>query len=162
MNTKKSNIRIISVILAALSALLIAGCKSSENPEEMYSYILNKGDFPSMTSIDPETLSDVYGIEASELESYAFYKAAASETNRADEIAIFKLSDNAYEETLIRVLKAHITSLAHQAQGYNKEQYEIILNTEVYSQNSYVFFIINKDGSSLSEDLIKSIGSGAS
>lgn len=161
MLTFKKTISIIIICFTVLSGVCCSKpVKQLTDPADMYSYVLQNGEFPEMADIDSETLGEVYGIDAAKLDKYVLRKS--TEKNLADEVGIFKLSDVSYGEKLVRVLKAHIGSFARQAEGYNKDQYLIIKNTEVFAKNGYVFFIINKDGAELANRLSSMIpGSNA-
>ncbi len=154
----KNTILFTALILAVcmlFSACIFERPDSTEGTDELAAFVKEKGSFPNMQAADAAVIGEVYGIDLSGIEEYTL--EASANTLLADEIGIFRLSDPDYSSTLSHILEARIASAARAAEHYSPEQYSILIKTQVKTRGLYVYYIVNAESETLTEQLTQRI-----
>lgn len=151
---KKIAFALIALVLtAAFAACLACTGKPSEpaNTEEAvdfnvtplgaYNAAFAVSGFGNMTAVPKSDLSDIYGIDASKVADYAWYVSENPSLN-ADEVAVFKLSDASYAETLKGIFEARIARQLSVAQSYSPEEAGKLENASVTVLGSWVYYCV--------------------
>ena len=163
MNKRKETnfIRILAFTLALFAVSAFAGCGGKVNDDlldsvdDIAQFALSNGSFPEMIMEDDSVLTEVYGIDLSNVAEYKVM--AASDNLLADAIAVFRVSDRSYIDLLVRALNSRLSADARVASQYSPEQFDKINNCEVRSCGDYVFYIVNDDGQAISARLLSRI-----
>lgn len=109
-------------------------------PEEIYRSIENSMELPSMMEGDDDFISNYYGIEPADLDSYVF--ASAEDATLATSVIIMKAKSEDVVEKLEASLNTVIEQKAAEMQGYIPEQYDIVADSSVKTEGLYVYLVI--------------------
>ena len=148
---------LLAAITAFASACIQPGSKLNDT-EAVYAYMLEHGDFPKLVSVDEETASEIYGIDTGRLASYRF--GISEDRLLAAEAAVFELSDEAYADDLIRILKANIEGAARSAKNYSPEQYALLTKATVAHTGRFVYYAVSEASEKLMKELSGLIAGG--
>lgn len=97
--------------------------------------------FGNMTAVPKSDYSDIYGIDASKVADSVWYVSENPSLN-ADEVAVFKLSDASYAETLKGIFEARIARQLSVAQSYSPEEAGKLENASVTVLGSWVYYCV--------------------
>ena len=138
---KKIISSICAILLLAVSFTGCGGKKTDIPLNELYAKIEETGLLPPMTEVDSAAMENVYGIDPSKLADHVFF--VSEDTALSDEVAIFKVNDPEYTETLYGMLVSRVDAKARMAEGYSAEEYAKCKKTSVVRSGEYVYFIVN-------------------
>ena len=147
--------KILSVFIAVvmtLSALAFTACakkpvspantdEPAANVSELWEKAKAVSDFGEMTPVPQSDYLEIYGIDATKVEESVWYMSENPAVN-ADEIAIFKLSDAGYAETLAGIFRSRIDRQINLANTYSPDEASKLEKTEVVTEGSFVYFCV--------------------
>lgn len=108
--------------------------------QDIYKSIGESTELPSMVEGDDDFISNYYGIDPANLDSYVF--ASAEDATLATSVIIMK----AKSEDAVAALEASLNTVkdqkAAEMQGYIPEQYDIVADSSVKTEGLYVYLVI--------------------
>ncbi|MCM1136495.1 MAG: DUF4358 domain-containing protein [Clostridium sp.] len=110
------------------------------SPQDIYKLVEKSVELPSMVEGDDDFISNYYGIDPANLDSYVF--ACAEYSTLATSVIIMKAKDEAVVETLVSSLNTVIEQKAAEMEGYIPEQYDIVADSSVKTEGLYVYLVI--------------------
>lgn len=152
---KKLVSTIAIVALALLFALSFAACNKADkpgegnshpiikSPAEIYTAVSAVADFGGMTIVPTRDYTDIYGIDSSKVEQSVWYMSENPSLN-ADEVAIFKLSDESYAQELAQLFKDRIARQLQVAETYSPQEAAKLQNAEVFAKGAWVYYCIGE------------------
>lgn len=142
--------KLTALLLTVLMAFaLLAGCQKTEetkNPtcEEVLTAIkeaIGEDNLPMMGEIDDETLSILYGIEATDL--LEDYRGAMAQMNvQADEILVMKVKEGSMEDVEAGIAQRQ-EDLDATWSPYLPEVYETVKDARVVKNGQYILFVVS-------------------
>ncbi|MBR6007013.1 MAG: DUF4358 domain-containing protein [Clostridia bacterium] len=157
---KLITVLLIAALLLPLSALIGCAPKNGgetnevlKDPAGIFGFLSKNAELPALADADDDTVSDIYGIDTSKLESYIMRESE----DGLIEIGIFKVSDSSYLNSLSRMLTSRLASLSRSAENYSPEQYEILENTKVYTAGDIVFYLLMPDNEQIAAKIVERI-----
>lgn len=143
----KKLISILTLAALLVCAVTSLGCGSGEAAVKdvaasaLYQAASAVSGFGTMTPVPASDYSDIYGIDTSKIADSAWYCSENSSLN-ADEIAIFKVSDPAYAETLKGIFESRIARQLEVAKTYSPDEAAKLEKAKVTVVGNYVFYCI--------------------
>lgn len=122
-----------------------AGSQDGESAKEVsvqdiYKSVGESMELPSMVEGDDDFISNYYGIDPSNLDSYVF--ASAEDATLATSVIIMK----AKSEDAVAAIEASLNTVkdqkAAEMQGYIPEQYDIVADSSVKTEGLYIYLVI--------------------
>ena len=111
--------------------------------QDIYKSVGESTELPSMVEGDDDFISNYYGIDPANLDSYVF--ASAEDATLATSVIIMK----AKSEDAVAALEASLNTVkdqkAAEMQGYIPEQYDIVADSSVKTEGLYVYLVIAED-----------------
>ena len=108
--------------------------------QDIYKSVGESTELPSMVEGDDDFISNYYGIDPANLDSYVF--ASAEDATLATSVIIMK----AKSEDAVAALEASLNTVkdqkAAEMQGYIPEQYDIVADSAVKTEGLYVYLVI--------------------
>lgn len=108
--------------------------------QDIYKSVGESTELPSMVEGDDDFISNYYGIDPANLDSYVF--ASAEDATLATSVIIMK----AKSEDAVAALEASLNTVkdqkAAEMQGYIPEQYDIVADSAVKTEGLYVNHVI--------------------
>ena len=102
---------------------------------------ISKNELPTLTDLDADLLSSIYGIDASDLEEYICKMPLMNV--QATEFFIAKVKDGKMD-TVKKALQAHQADLEEQWSQYLPAQLELVKNYKLVTSGSYVLFAVTE------------------
>ncbi|MCI6256583.1 MAG: DUF4358 domain-containing protein [Clostridiales bacterium] len=102
---------------------------------------ISKNELPTLTDLDADLLSSIYGIDASDLEEYICKMPLMNV--QATEFFIAKVKDGKMD-TVKKALQAHQADLEEQWSQYLPAQLELVQNYKLVTSGSYVLFAVTE------------------
>lgn len=150
----------IAAILLTL-ALGFAACSGSDKPEndvpsqtvtksaaEIYNAVAAVANFSGMTVVPTRDYTDIYGIDASKVEESVWYMSENPSLN-ADEVAIFKLSDESYADELAGLFKDRIERQLQVAETYSPDEAAKLKDAQVVVKGGWVYYCIGAESDAM-------------
>ena len=146
---------IITLALVFALSLIFAGCGKVEEiantpivdsvftVSQIYDKVKEVAGFGGMTAVPQRDYSDIYGIDASKISESVWYMSENPSLN-ADEVAIFKLSDSSYADTLAGIFRDRISRQLEVAKTYSPDEAGKLEKAEVVVAGSYVYYCVGK------------------
>lgn len=134
-----------------------AGTKAASTgaaPADIYSKVTSY--LPSMVSFDDSYISNYYGIDASQLDGYAF--AAAEDVTQADTVVILKAKDASSVSTLSSQLATVKQQKEAELQDYNPTAYQVAAAGYVKTSGNYVYLIMSNNASAIDQVISANVG----
>ena len=122
-----------------------AGSQDGESAKEVsvqdiYKSVGESMELPSMVEGDDDFISNYYGIDPANLDSYVF--ASAEDATLATSVIIMK----AKSEDAVAAIEASLNTVkdqkAAEMQGYIPEQYDIVADSSVKTEGLYIYLVI--------------------
>lgn len=108
--------------------------------QDIYKSVGESTELPSMVEGDDDFISNYYGIDPANLDSYVF--ASAEDATLATSVIIMK----AKSEDAVAALESSLNTVkdqkAAEMQGYIPEQYDIVADSSVKTEGLYVYLVI--------------------
>lgn len=108
--------------------------------QDIYKSVGESTELPSMVEGDDDFISNYYGIDPANLDSYVF--ASAEDATLATSVIIMK----AKSEDAVAALESSLNTVKDQKvaemQGYIPEQYDIVADSAVKTEGLYVYLVI--------------------
>lgn len=108
--------------------------------QDIYKSVGESTELPSMVEGDDDFISNYYGIDPANLDSYVF--ASAEDATLATSVIIIK----AKSEDAVAALESSLNTVkdqkAAEMQGYIPEQYDIVADSSVKTEGLYVYLVI--------------------
>ena len=108
--------------------------------QDIYKSVGESTELPSMVEGDDDFISNYYGIDPANLDSYVF--ASAEDATLATSVIIMK----AKSEDAVAALEASLNTVkdqkAAEMQGYIPEQYDIVADSAFKTEGLYVYLVI--------------------
>lgn len=123
-------------------------------PADIYSKVTSY--LPSMVSFDDSYISNYYGIDASQLDGYAF--AAAEDVTQADTVVILKAKDASSVSTLSSQLATVKQQKEAELQDYNPTAYQVAAAGYVKTSGNYVYLIMSNNASAIDQVISANVG----
>ena len=146
-----SALLVLVLVLTAASFGCSGGNDKPDNTEEAVGFngaaldVYNAANavsgFGTMTAVPKADYSDIYGVDTSKVEDSVWYVSENPSLN-ADEIAVFKLSDPSYAETLKGIFEARIARQLSVAETYSPEEAGKLENASVTVLGSWVYYCV--------------------
>ncbi len=111
--------------------------------QEIYKSVEESVQLPSMVEGDDDFISNYYGIDPANLDSYVF--ASAEDATLATSVIIMKAKSEDAVGTLESSLNTVKDQKAAEMQGYIPEQYDIVADSSVKTEGLYVYLVIAED-----------------
>ena len=147
----KKLVSVVALLALVLALAVSAACTGKDNPPQealsagqIYDLVKEAGKLGSMTAVPAGDYLDIYGIDASKIAESAWYMSENPSLN-ADEVAIFKLSDASYANTLADLLNARIARQLQVAETYSPDEAAKLQNAEVVSAGNYVYYCVGAE-----------------
>lgn len=102
---------------------------------------ISKNELPTLTDLDADLLSSIYGIDAGDLEEYICKMPLMNV--QATEFFIAKVKDGKMD-TVKKALQAHQADLEEQWSQYLPAQLELVKNYKLVTSGSYVLFAVTE------------------
>ncbi|MGN8876399.1 DUF4358 domain-containing protein [Pseudoflavonifractor sp. HCP28S3_F10] len=102
---------------------------------------ISKNELPTLTDLDADLLSSIYGIDAGDLEEYICKMPLMNV--QATEFFIAKVKDGKMD-TVKKALQAHQADLEEQWSQYLPAQLELVQNYKLVTSGSYVLFAVTE------------------
>lgn len=153
---------VLAVVLIA-SAFVFSACgnngggNTSLSVTELWAKANEAAGFGAMTAVPKGDWSDIYGVDTSKVEEAAWYMSENPSLN-ADEMAIFKLNDASYAETLAGIFRSRIARQLEVAKAYSPDEAKKLETAEVVVAGNYVYYCVGTANSAvvtLMKSLIK-------
>ena len=160
----KKLVSIILVLVTVMACVLAAGCKNTEgsqsNPvtetvEQLWDKVKAVSGFGNMTAVPKADYSDIYGIDASKIDSSIWFVSENPSLN-ADEGAIFKVNDPEYAAVLAKIFQDRLDRQLQVAKSYSPDEASKIESAEVVAKGNYVYYFVGKAGKAMT-DVLKAI-----
>ncbi|MEY8336826.1 DUF4358 domain-containing protein [Lachnospiraceae bacterium 62-35] len=119
------------------------------DPRGIYESIGEAVELPSMMEGDDSFISNYYGINPADLESYVF--ASAEDATLADAIIIMEVKSQEAQENIVNALNTVIEQKCAEMENYLPEQFEIVAKSSVKTEGLYVYLVISKDAEKMEE-----------
>ena len=122
-----------------------AGSQDGESAKEVsvqdiYKSVGESMELPSMVEGDDDFISNYYGIDPANLDSYVF--ASAEDATLATSVIIMK----AKSEDAVAAIESSLNTVkdqkAAEMQGYIPEQYDIVADSSVKTEGLYIYLVI--------------------
>lgn len=113
------------------------------------------GEVSSLSDMNSETLSDLYGVSSSDLVSFVGKMPLMNV--KATEIFIAEVKDGKMDAVKTGI-KNRQADLAAQWEHYLPDQYEIVQNYKLVTSGNYVLFVVSENASSVVSAFQKSVG----
>ncbi|WP_049962522.1 DUF4358 domain-containing protein [Oribacterium sp. FC2011] len=126
---------------------------SDAAPRDIYSQIT--GFLPDMITVDANYIKNYYGIDASQLEGYAF--AMAEDVTHADTVAILKAKNASRVPALASQLSAVQQQKAQELQDYMPDQYQIVVASSVKTFGNYVYLIMSPNAAAIEQIIVDTL-----
>lgn len=114
--------------------------------------IIEGVELPQMMAYDDVILNDVYGIDASTLESYAVGQSLMNV--HATEVAVFELKPDTIKDDLLKSLEDRQQSLVKQWESYLPAQLELVQNYKVVEKDNLVLFVISDNADTIVDNFL--------
>lgn len=160
----KKLISIILILVTVMTCAIAVGCKKNEGSEgsvvtdtieQLWDKVKAVSGFGNMTAVPKADYSDVYGIDASKVDSSVWFVSENPSLN-ADEGAIFKVNDPAYAETLAKIFRDRIERQLKVAETYSPDEASKLQSAEVVVSGNYVYYFVGKASKAMT-DVLKAI-----
>lgn len=160
----KKLISLILILAVVVACAYAFGCKKptpedgaavTDTIEQLWEKVKNVSGFGNMTSVPKSDYEDVYGIDASKVDSSVWFVSENPSLN-ADEGAIFKLNDPAYAETLAKIFRDRIERQLRVAETYSPDEASKLESAEVVASGKYVYYFVGKAAKTMT-DVLKAI-----
>lgn len=148
----------VSAVVIVMLAIGLAGCSQKIVKDPAFKDITAKiesiGYVADMPKGDPESLKDLYDLEADQLEEFALYYSMINV--QTSEIALFKVKDTKDIEGVKAKVEKRIADKAAVFEHYLPEQYDLIQNHILKVQGNYILLIISEDAKEIENAFDKS------
>ncbi|WP_316621436.1 DUF4358 domain-containing protein [Ruminococcus sp.] len=151
--------RIISLIaVVAVLAAVLCACGSSAKPlGDVFSELKTTYNVTDMVEFkDASDLNRFYGIAAEDVKEFA--GGINNSGVNMEEIVLILASDKDAAGRIAEALNNRLTSKLNETKNYNPEQYAIVENATVDTDNNYVSLIISENCGKMKADYKKAIG----
>lgn len=108
--------------------------------QDIYKSVGESTQLPSMVEGDDDFISNYYGIDPANLDSYVF--ASAEDATLATSVIIMKAKSEDVVANLESALNTVKDQKAAEMQGYIPEQYDIVADSSVRTEGLYVYLVI--------------------
>lgn len=108
--------------------------------QDIYKSVGESTQLPSMVEGDDDFISNYYGIDPANLDSYVF--ASAEDATLATSVIIMKAKSEDVVANLESALNTVKDQKAAEMQGYIPEQYDIVADSSVRTEGIYVYLVI--------------------
>lgn len=108
--------------------------------QDIYKSVGESTQLPSMVEGDDNFISNYYGIDPANLDSYVF--ASAEDATLATSVIIMKAKSEDVVANLESALNTVKDQKAAEMQGYIPEQYDIVADSSVRTEGLYVYLVI--------------------
>lgn len=108
--------------------------------QDIYKSVGESTELPSMVEGDDDFISNYYGIDPANLDSYVF--ASAEDATLATSVIIMKSKSEDAVASLESSLNTVKDQKAAEMQGYIPEQYDIVADSAVKTEGLYVYLVI--------------------
>ena len=108
--------------------------------QDIYKSVGESTELPSMVEGDDDFISNYYGIDPANLDSYVF--ASAEDATLATSVIIMKAKSEDAVADLESSLNTVKDQKAAEMQGYIPEQYDIVADSSVKTEGLYVYLVI--------------------
>lgn len=159
--TKGKLKKVISITLGAILSmglLTACGSNSTKNPttEEVMNNIKDSVKLDSMKEGNEEKLTDLVGVDASDVEEFAYYMPT---TNlQANQVAVIKVKDEEKVDDIKSQIENKINESGEEFKTYLPEEYFLIENKVIESEGKYILVAVSKDSEEIEgafEDSLK-------
>ena len=135
--------RLFCVIFAMM--LLLCGCSNYLSPDvaELMNELIETQSLDNMTIADDRAVEILYGVDLSQVESYA--ASYSGKGGYADMIAIFKLVDDADPQAVSELLTTYKENRYEDFKGYAPFEAEKVENGRVLVYGQYALLLILPD-----------------
>lgn len=121
---------------------------TTKSPAEIYNAVAAVAKFDGMTVVPTRDYTDIYGIDPAKVDSSVWYMSENPSLN-ADEVAIFKLSDETYAEQLSKLFKDRIARQLQVAETYSPAEASKLENAEVVVNGSWVYYCVGAEAEAM-------------
>lgn len=151
---------IVSLLVIMLCLTLIGCTKEKDisiNIDELVKESLNVAKFKSeMVELDKDILEGLYStLDLGDVEEFKVYVAGSGAN--AEELAVFRASDNKKVEKIYKAVNARLEDLQEGFKDYIPEQYKVAQDGIIKKEGKYVFFMLGENVNSIEEVVEKYI-----
>ncbi len=156
----KKTVRLFALLLLPL---LLTACGPTApakqalevDVEALLELMSEETEWEDMMSMNIKHLKNLYGIEETDLTSFA--GAMKTDGITADEVLILEAKDTETAEALVKKLQARLKAKSNEAKDYLPAQYKVIEEAEILQKERYAALLVSPDVEALLELWVESV-----
>ena len=151
--------RVLSVCLAFVLLLAIAGCDSDKvnmDVEAVYSNICAAVQVPEMLPLNESLMLDYCGIRAEDVNKAVVVICADS--LRTDEIWLLEAKDDASAQRLMDLAQKRLTKKGEESVTYSPAQYAVVEKAQLLQEGNYIALLVSPDSEAMAQVFLQAAG----